>query len=93
MDLWIRYEVEVRPEAPELKKALGEYATWIQFYCGRDLSYVVDKLRPELPFGIRIRAVNAKGQSEWVERHTRTFQEPINCGGTVGRRCRLNTSG
>lgn len=77
------YEVEMAPKSIQLRAALGEdFSRFVQFYAGAEPACTIGDLRPEQPFAVRVRCVNRKGASAWVETEAVTCQVPINCGGT-----------
>jgi hypothetical protein len=76
------FEVEMTPNAPALRELLGSaFGAYVQFYSGADPRCVVDALRPEQSFAIRVRCVNRAGASAWVAADASTCQVPRRCGG------------
>ena len=76
------FEVEMTPDAPELRAVLNAFGAYVNFYAGAEPACTVDNLRPEQSFSVRVRCRNAAGASRWVGTHVTTCQVPVNCGGT-----------
>jgi hypothetical protein len=77
------YVLEVAPRSAQLLATLGaEFSRFLQFYSGAECGYSITKLQPEQDWAIRVRCVNSKGVSAWVEADVATCQVPVNCGGT-----------
>ena len=69
-----RYELEIEPQRKEIKEALGSLS-WMPIYEGTDCCFFIEKLQPNMPFHIRIRALNSAGESQWVLTKTQTKEE------------------
>ncbi|ETW01279.1 hypothetical protein, variant [Aphanomyces invadans] len=63
----------------EMKAVVDENATFVQVYAGRDCGYVVPGLAPKFVYIFRLKAVNAVGDTVWVESkpvRTKEFARP-----------------